>query len=71
MQRMFNCLDGLYMHEKCLSVDTLREYQLRKQSAAEIEKLNTEKKDRNKEKEGISKPSPKKGCFVDKRTRTS
>ena len=30
-----------------------------------------EKKDRNKNKEGTSKPSPKKRCFVNKTTRTS
>ena len=33
--------------------------------------MNRKKKDRNKNKEGTSKPSPKKGCFVNKTTRTS
>ena len=45
--------------------------QLRKQIAAEIEKLNREKKYRNKRKEGTSKPSPKTSCFVNKITQIS
>ena len=36
--RTLNRLDGLYLHEKCLFIVTTKEYQLRKQSAAEIEK---------------------------------
>ena len=48
MQRMFNRLDGLYMHEKCLLMDKIKEYQSRKQIAAEIEILNREKKYRIK-----------------------
>ena len=59
MQQTFSCLYGLYMDEKCLLIDTIKEYQLRKQSAAEIEKPNREKKARKKRKEGISKTSSK------------
>ena len=42
-------------------IDAIKEDQLRKQIAAEFERLNREKKDRNKIKEGTYKPSPKKG----------
>ena len=38
-------------------------YQLRKQSAKEIEKNNREKNSINKRKEGTSKPSPKKSIL--------
>ena len=48
MQRLFNCLDGLYIHEKCFLVYTVIENQLKRQSVAEIEKLNKEKKTRKK-----------------------
>ena len=48
MQQMFSCLYGLYMHEKCLLMDTIREYQFSKQSAAEFEILNRDKNNRNK-----------------------
>ena len=36
IQQMFSCMDGLYMDEKCLLVDTIKKVQLRKQSAAEV-----------------------------------
>ena len=36
---------------------------LMNQSAAEVERLNREKNDRNKKMEVTSKPYPKKGCF--------
>ena len=42
MQQTFNCLDGLYLRDRCIFIDTIIKYQLRKQSAAEIEKLNRE-----------------------------
>ena len=44
MQLMFNRLDGLYLCEKCILIDTSMKYQFRKESAAKIEKLNREKK---------------------------
>ena len=50
MQQTFNCLDRLYMHEKCLLIDAIKEDQFRKQSATEIERLDVVKKDRNKQK---------------------
>ena len=59
MKLTFNCLDGLYLHEECLLMDTIMKDQPSNQSAAEIEKLNREKNTRNKIKEVISKPSPK------------
>ena len=34
MRRTFNRLDGLYLHEKSLLIDTIIENQSRKQSAA-------------------------------------
>ena len=49
MQQTFNRLDGLYLCEICLLIDAIIKDQLRKQSAAEIEKLNREKKARKKE----------------------
>ena len=70
MQRTFNCLDGLYLREICLLIDTTMKDQFMKQSAAEIEKLNRKKKARNKREEGTSNPS-KKFCFVNKTTWTS
>ena len=71
MQQKFSCLNGLYMDETFILIYTIKKCQLRKQISAEVERLNRGKKDRNKKKEGISKPSPKKGCFVNKKTRTS
>ena len=47
MQQMFNRLDGLYMHKKCLLINTIKKYQSRKQNAAEIEIMNREKKAKN------------------------
>ena len=52
---MFNRLDGLYLHEKCLWIYTIIEDQYRKQIAEEIEKLNREKNPRNKRKADTSK----------------
>ena len=71
VRRTSNQLDGLYLPEICYLVDTILKDKFRKQNAAEIEKLNREKNFRNRIKEGTSKPSPKKNCFVDKTTRTS
>ena len=54
MQRTFICLDVLYIDEGFLLINTIMKDQLRKQSAAEVERLNRDKKDRKKEKkEGI------------------
>ena len=44
VQRTFNRLDGLYLHENCLFTDTIKVDQLRKQISAEIEKLNRQKR---------------------------
>ena len=60
MQRKFNRLDGLYLREKCLLIDTIMKDQLRRKSAAEIEKPNRETKARNKRKEVTSISSSKK-----------
>ena len=40
----FNCLDGLYLHEKVLLMDTIIEKQSRKQSVSEVKILNRRKK---------------------------
>ena len=48
MQRMVNRLDGLYLNEKFILIDTMKKYQFRKHSAVEFEKIVKEKKDRNK-----------------------
>ena len=55
MIRMFNHLNQLYEKEKSLLIYTILTYQSRKESA----------------KENTSKPSPKKGCFVDETNKTS
>ena len=70
MQQTFNFLDGWYLHEKGFLMETIIRNQSRKQSATEVEILNR-KKDRNKNKEGTSKPPPEKSCFVNKTTRKS
>ena len=48
MQQMFNRLDGLYLLEICLLIDTIMIDKLRKQSAEEIEKNNIEKRPETK-----------------------
>ena len=70
MQRMFNRLDALYLHKKCLLMDRITKDQSKNQSSAEINKNEQRKKARNKRKEGTSNPSPKKNCFVNKTTQT-
>ena len=70
MQWTFNCLDALYLRERCLLIDMIMKinWGIRVQ-----QKLKTEqrKKSRNKRKEGTSEPSPNKSWFVNKTTRTS
>ena len=48
MKKTFNCLDGLYLHERFLFIYTIMEYQSRKWSVAEIVN-QTEKKSETKE----------------------
>ena len=48
MKRTLNCLYRLYLREGFLLIDTIKKYQLRKQSAAGIEKLKRGKKARKK-----------------------
>ena len=43
IQRTFNCLDLLNLHEIFVMIKTIKEDQSRNQSAAEIEKTNREK----------------------------
>ena len=50
IQRTFNRLDGFYFRERCLFIYAIMKDKTRKQSAAEIEKLNREIKARNKSK---------------------
>ena len=40
MQQILNQLDGFYLHERCLLMESIMEDKMRKQSAEEIEKLN-------------------------------
>ena len=40
MQQTLNQLDGFYLRERCILIDSIMEDQMRKQIAAEIEKLN-------------------------------
>ena len=44
MQQTFNRPDGLYLHEAILLIDTIIESQSRKQSAAEVDRLNRKKR---------------------------
>ena len=60
-------MDGLYLREKYLLIDTITKYQLENQSTAEIEKLNREKKDRKKERK-VYLRLLQKSCFVNKTT---
>ena len=39
MQQIFNRLDGFYSREMCFLIEAIKEYQMRKQSALEIEKI--------------------------------
>ena len=71
MQRTFNCLDELYLRGRCLLIDAIMKDQLKKQIAEEIEKLNRGKNPIRKIKKGISSPSAKKACLVNKTTQTS
>ena len=48
MKQKFNRLDGLYLREVCLLIDTIMKDKLRKQIAAEIEKLDREKSQQTK-----------------------
>ena len=50
MKQTSNRLDGLYLRKRCLLIDGIMIDQLRKQTTAKIEKLNREKKARNKRK---------------------
>ena len=42
-QQTLNRMDGLYLREICLLMDTTMKHKLRKKSVAEIEKLNRRK----------------------------
>ena len=68
---MFNHINELYVKGESLMIDTIVKYQSRNESEKEVEKPNRYNKTRNGNKEDISKPSPKKGCFVNKTNQTS
>ena len=59
VQQTFNRQDGFYLHGNFILIDKIKGNQSRKQSAAEVERLNRYKMDRNEKTEGTSKPSPK------------
>ena len=65
MPRMFNHINGLYVKEKSLLIDTILKYQLMNESAKEVEKSNRDNTNRNGNKKDTSKPSPKKGLFCE------
>ena len=71
MLRMFNHLNQLYVKEKSFLIDTILKYQSRNESAKKVEKPNRYNKARNGNKEDTSKPSPKKGCFVNETNQKS
>ena len=57
------------LDEGFILIDTIKKAKLRKQSAEKFEILDRKNRTEIK-KEGTSKPSPRKGCFVIKTTRT-
>ena len=63
VQRTFNCLDGLYLPEKCILMDTIIENQSIKQSAEEVERLNRRKKQKQKQGRYIQAFSKKKAVL--------
>ena len=69
--RMFNHLNELYVKEKSLLINTILKYQSNNEIAKEVEKPNRYNKTRNGIKKDTSKPSPKKGCFVNEKNQTS
>ena len=52
-------------------IDKILKYQSRNESAKEVEKPNIYNKTRNGNKQNTSKPTPKKGCFVNETNQTS
>ena len=68
MQKTFNRLDGLYMDENFILIDTIKKDQLRKHSAAEVEILNREKKYRNKKRKVHLSLLQKKAVFWIRKT---
>ena len=71
MLRIFNRLNQLYEKEKSLLIRTILKYQSRNESAKEVKKPNRYNNTRHENNEDTSKPSPKKGCFVDDTNQTS
>ena len=71
MPRMFNHLTQLYVKEKNLLIDTILKYQPRDESAKEVEEPNRYNNTINGNNKDTSKPSPKKGCFVNKTNQKS
>ena len=69
MQRTFNCLDELCMDENSF-MDTIKNINWGSRVQRKLKDW-TKWKVQKKNKEGTSKPSPKKVCFVNKITRTS
>ena len=71
MLTMFNHINQLYEKENILLIDTIFKYQLRNESAKEVKKPNRYNNTRNGNKEDTSKPTPKKGCFVNETNQKS
>ena len=63
-------MDGLYLREKCLLIDTIIKYQPREQSAKKL-KNRTEKIVHKQKKGRYIHALSKRSCFVNKTTRTS
>ena len=59
------------MLRKSLLIDAILKYQSRNESAKKVEKPNRDNKTRNGINEDTSKPSLKKGCFVNETNQTS
>ena len=71
MQWEFNCLDGLNLHEKGIFIFTNHRNSIEGSDCNRSWKTEQKKNNGNKNKEGTSKKTPKKGCFVNKTNRTS
>ena len=65
MQITFIRLDGLYLYENFILIDTIKKYQLRKQSVAEVKIMNREKKYRKKKKRKVHPSLLKKRLFFE------
>ena len=70
VQQTVNLQDGFYLHGNFILIDKIKGDQSRKQSAAEVERLNKEKSLETKKRK-VHLSLLKKGCFVNNKNQTS